>query len=226
MAKFKEREKAIALRKEKQMSYSQIKKILKVSKSTLSYWLRNYPLSKKRIKELQKSEAVIEKIRNTKRQKREKRLKEIYETQKKLLFPLKNREFFMLGLGLYWGGGAKSKMESLIISNIDPSIINFFICWLNKSLGVPRKKMRVQLHLYKDMNINKEIKYWSKVLKLPLAQFAKPYIKKTSSKRINHKGSFGHGTCNLRINSVPLAERIFMALKVISDRYNKNLMRT
>jgi len=69
MAKFREREKAIALRKERQMSYSQIKKILKVSKSTLSLWLRNYPLPEEKIKELQKkgwerSEAAIERFRN------------------------------------------------------------------------------------------------------------------------------------------------------------------
>lgn len=219
MAKFKEREKAIALRKEKQMSYSQIRKILKVSKSTLSLWLRNYPLPEERIKELQKSEAVIEKIRNTKRQKREKRLKEIYETQKKFLLPLKTRELFLIGLGLYWGEGTKCRRDGLAISNTDPSIIKFFIYWLNKSLGIPKKKMRVGLHLYRDMNINKEMKFWSKILKIPLSQFTRPYIKKTSSKRINHKGGFGHGTCNLRINSVPIAEKIFMSIKAISDHY-------
>ena len=73
-----------------------------------------------------------------------------------------------------------------------------------------------------DININEEIKYWSKVLNLPLIQFARPYIKKTSGKRINHKGSFGHGTGNLRISSVLLAEKIFMSLKAIFDQYNKN----
>jgi len=51
MARYKDREKALRLRTEKQMSYSQIKKILKVSKSTLSYWLRNYPLTEKNIYE-------------------------------------------------------------------------------------------------------------------------------------------------------------------------------
>ena len=79
--------------------------------------------------------------------------------------------------------------------------------------------MRVYLHLYNDMDINKELEYWSRTLKIPLTQFRRPYIKKTSSARINHKGGFGHGTCNVRINSVPLAEKIFMGLKVISNRY-------
>ena len=129
----------------------------------------------------------------------------------------------MLGLGIYWGEGTKYRQDGLSISNTDPSIIKFFINWLNKSLGVPKNKMRVMLHLYTDMDIKKELKFWSVILKIPLSQFTRPYIKKNSSKGINHKGSFGHGTCNVRINNVPLAEKIFMGLKVISDQYNKGM---
>lgn len=224
MAKSKEREKALALRKEKQMSYGQIKKFLKVSKGTLSLWLKNYPLSEEKIKELQKkgwkkSEAAIERFRNVMRRKKERRLKEIYETQKKTILPLSDRELFIAGLLLYWGEGTKCRRDGLSVSNSDPSVIKFFIRWLNKSLNVPRKKLRVGLHLYNDMNINKEMEFWSKILKIPLSQFIRPYIKKTSSKRINHKGGFGHGTCNVRINSVPLAEKIFMTLKAITNYY-------
>ena len=224
MARFKDHEKAIILRK-KEMSYNQIRKILKVSKSTLSIWLRNYPLSEQRIRQLRDwSEQRIEKCRETKRRKKERRLKETYETQKKFILPLEKRELFMLGLGLYWGEGAKFKMDRLSISNTDPALINVFIYWLTKSLGIPRKKIRVLLHLYKDMDIKKEMHFWSDILKIPLSQFNAPYIKKTSSKRIDHKGGFGHGTCNLGINSVPLAEKILMGLKVISDYYNtKNI---
>jgi len=223
MARFKDHEKALALRKQ-EMSYSQIKKILGVSKSTLSDWLHRFPLSEEKIRELQqqvwkKSEAAIERFRNTMRQKREKRLKEIYETQKKTILPLNNREFFTAGLFLYWGEGTKCRRDGLSISNTDPSVIKFFIRWLSKNLGVPRNKLRVGLHLYNDMNINKEMEFWSRALKIPLSQFIRPYIKKTSSERINHKGGFGHGTCNVRINSVPLAEKIFMTLKAITDYY-------
>ena len=60
MARFKGHQKALTLRKQG-MSYGQIKKILKISKSTLSDWLKNYPLTEERIRELQKNETVIEK---------------------------------------------------------------------------------------------------------------------------------------------------------------------
>jgi len=54
---------AVKLRKEGK-SYSQIKKIVKVSKSTLSYWLSKYPLTKKQIYKLQAVSPIrIEKFR-------------------------------------------------------------------------------------------------------------------------------------------------------------------
>ena len=225
MARLKDREKALILRKQ-EMSYSQIKKILKVSKSTLSIWLRNYPLSKQRIRELRdQNEQRIERFRQTMREKKEKRLKETYKIQKKLILPLNKRELFLAGLFLYWGEGSKYKLDRISISNTDPSIINFFIRWVNEGLGISKKKMRILLHLYSNMDIDKEMKWWSKILEIPLRQFTHPYIKKTSSERINHKGGFGHGTCNVEIYNVPMAEKILMGLKAISDKYNKKFKR-
>ena len=47
-----EREKAIVLRKEKRMSYSAIAAVLHVPKSTLSYWLKDLPLTDTEIRDL------------------------------------------------------------------------------------------------------------------------------------------------------------------------------
>ena len=74
------------------------------------------------------------------------------------------------------------------------------------------------------MDIRKEIDFWSKTLIIPVNQFSKPYIKKTSSSRINHKGGFGHGTCNATVGNARLSEKVLMSIKVITDRYRK--MRT
>lgn len=221
MARLREREKAINLRKEG-MSYSQIRKLLKVSKSTLSLWLRDYPLSKERIRELRDwNEERIEKCRETKRKKKEKRLNDFYQQEKRIIFPLNKRELYLAGLFLYCGEGKKSQPAILSVSNTDPSIIKFFIVWLTKSLGVSKRKLRVNLQLYNDMNIKREVIFWSKTLKIPPSQFNHPYIKKTSSARINHKGGFGHGTCNISIGNARLSEKVLMAIKAISDKYNK-----
>jgi len=219
MARFKDHQQALALRKQGK-SYSQIKNILGVSKSTLSGWLRNHPLSKQRIKELRDwNEQRIERFRETMGRKKQKRLNLILAEQKKLLLPLKKREIFLIGLGLYWGEGTKCRMDYLSVANTNPDVINFYIYWLNKCLDVPKSKMKAYLHLYDDMDVKKEVAYWSTTLDVPKSQFTKPYIKKTSLEHIDHKGTFGHGTCNIRTNNVILTEKILMGLRAVGDKY-------
>src|SRR3989344_3590063 len=147
------------------MSYSQIKRILKVSKSTLSLWLKDYPLSDQRIRELRDwNEQKIERCRETKRKKKEKRLKLYCREQKKIIFPLNRREIYIAGLFLYWGEGAKSQFSRLSVSNTDPAINKFFIYWLVKIIKIPKERIEAYLQLYTDMDVNEEIKYWSESL--------------------------------------------------------------
>jgi len=221
MARKKDHERAIILRKNGK-SYSQIKKILKVSKSTLSSWLKDFPLSEERIRELRDhNEQRIENYCRTRQRKKEERLNNCFNEVKKGLFPIKGRELYLAGLFLYWGEGTKTRLAELALSNTNPSVIKFFIFWLNSALKVPKEKMTARLHLYKDMDINVETQYWSKQLNLPMQQFKKPYIKNTLLKNINYKGGFGHGTCNLRIGNARLSERVHMAIKAISEKFDK-----
>lgn len=218
MARFQDKEKALALRKQ-EMSYSQIKTILGVSKSTLSGWLKNYPLTPERIRELSKNDRIIERCRETKRKKKEKRLGEFYLEQKNKIFPLTERDFFIAGLFLYWGEGAKTMSKEVSVSNTDPSMINFFLDWAYRYLKVPKEKICITLHLYNDMDADKEIEFWSSKTNIPKNQFSKPYIKKTLFESINYKRGFGHGTCNARINNARLSEKVLMGIKTISDKY-------
>ncbi|MCX6713082.1 MAG: helix-turn-helix domain containing protein, partial [Candidatus Vogelbacteria bacterium] len=69
MARILVKQKAVKLRLEGK-SYSEIKNLLGISKSTLSGWLEDYPLSKERIKELRDwNPRRIENFRNTMRNK-------------------------------------------------------------------------------------------------------------------------------------------------------------
>lgn len=215
------RELALSLRKEQLMSYSQIKEILNVSKSSLNLWLKDYPLSKERINELRgNSEKRIERYRETRRKTKETRLHKYYLEQKKHIFPLSKRDIFIAGLFLYWGEGSKAKSTEVFVSNTNPSIINFFIHWMETIFKIPRSKLKFRMHFYEDMNPKKQTTFWAKVLNVSEEQFTKPYIKKTSSLRINEKGSFGHGTCNAGIYDARLHEQVLMALKTISDTYS------
>src|SRR3989344_4443345 len=98
MAKHSERILAIKLRR-RGMSYSQIKAKLGVSKGTLSYWLRDYPLPEDRLRELRDwNERRIERYRQTRRRQREKLLSDIYKEVKKDVLPLSKHDLLVTGL--------------------------------------------------------------------------------------------------------------------------------
>jgi transposase-like protein len=215
MAKIEKQIRSIDLRKQGK-SYSQIKKILGVSKSTLSRWLKNYPLSKKQMESLRDfNETRIEKFRNTMKIKREKRMKKTLEKEKSKLLPLTSKETYIAGLFLYWGEGVKDPKEAISLANTDPQVMLFYHDWLINHVKVDKKRIRVYLHLYDDMSVKKEIEYWSNALGIPKTQFNKPYIKKSKKTSIIHKGH-GHGTCAIAIGDIRKKEQIIMGIKAIS----------
>lgn len=220
MARRKDKEKAIKLRL-KGFSYSQIKEKMGLSKSTLSNWLSAFPLTEERIRELRDwNPRKIERCRNTKAEKRRKRLDSVYENVSKKIARLNNRDLFIAGIFLYWGEGSKSEKTTTGLSNTDPSMLIFFLKWL-RFMKVDLKKVSVTLHLYSDMDCQKEISFWKKVLKLPSVCFKKAYIKKSKFSGLTYKNGFGHGTCNIRVYNRDLAEYIHMAMKYLAIMNSK-----
>lgn len=218
MALRKKKSEAIRMRKEG-ASYSQIKEKIKVSKSSLSLWLHNMPLPEKRLRELRDWNVVrIERFRDTMRRKRESRWKEVRKRAAKDIGTLSRKEMLIAGLFLYWGEGGKTMIASTSLSNTDPAMLCFFIHWL-QTLGVPKGRLRVHVHLYADMDIKMELRYWSKVLDLPPTSFTKPYIKTSNRSGLSYKQKFTHGTCNVLYHNRDVSEYVLMALDYIRSGF-------
>lgn len=223
MTKLKEHREVIKLRKQGR-SYSQIRKRIKLSKSTLTRWLSTMPLNKEQISKLRdRNPERIEKFRNTMKRKRDMRLAMVYIMQKKKTIPLNKKELYYAGLFLYWGEGNKSNRHTISISNTDPAVLCFMLYWYIKILGFSKNKIKIYLHLYQDMNIQDEIRYWSKILHLNISHFTKPYIKSSMKKNIDQKG-FGHGTCTLVVQNTREKEKIMMSIKAIGDHYGQKVI--
>ncbi len=219
MAKFLLRRQALELRRLGK-SYGQIRTELGVSKSTLSVWLRKYPLSQEQIRLLRDGESRIEKFRQTMQLKQEARWLVYYNDAKQAILPFTKRELFLAGLFLYWGEGGKTERGVVTISNTDPAVLKFSLHWMRKALDVPKEKIQVLLHLYDDMVVDEAVDFWSKSLNIPRSQFAKPYIKKSKRTDLDYKGH-GHGTCLLRVSNTEIKGRILMSIKAAADYSEK-----
>ena len=219
MAKQQLHERALEMRKEG-LSYSQIKEELNVSKGTLSIWLRDYPLSRERINSLRgNSEQRIERYRKTRAKNREAKQSEVYRKMSLEINTLSQRELFISGIILYWAEGTKASKGTIIMTNTDPGMLKFFMKWLDL-MEVPRAKVKGYLHLYSDMDVALETKFWADSLSLPVSAFRKAYIKESGvMKRKNYKGRFGHGTCNIIVNDVKLYDRVMNGIEYIRTNY-------
>lgn len=227
MTRIYDRRKVIELRKQGR-TYSDIRALLHIPKSTLSDWLSRYPLNDKQLMFLknnrtEKKKIAIEKYRITRQRQREVRLNSIYNYEKKCWNKLNHRELLLAGIFLYWGEGGKRMNGPITINNTDPNVLKFALYWMLKGLGIAKENIKVDLHLYSDMSENDELLYWSKELGIPIPFFRKPYIKKSSKLAIDQK-CFGHGTCGLVVNDIRLKEKIMMSIRAISDYYNNKIL--
>ncbi len=206
--KLKEKIKAISLRKLGK-SYSEIRKKIKVSKGTLSLWLRDIKLTPEQEKRLyvergQRNTYRLAKFNQRKRIERTKKI--IKKAKREILLYLKN-PLFLSGLMLYWAEGDKSDEREVIkFSNSDPSMVKFIMKWFRDICKVPEKKFRVGLHIHK-LHCREDIEeYWSKLTNIPLIQFHKTQIKHTSLR--HRRNRLYNGTCAIRIGDKDLFRRI------------------
>ncbi len=210
------KEKVLKDRIENQTSYSELKKKFGVSKSTLSGWLKAFPLSEERINQLRaNSPKRIERYRNTMKKKDDAKKELAYQKISEMLGSFSKREMLIAGLFLYWAEGGKTRSASIDLTNTNPDMLIFFIKWL-KLFGIDKSLLKAKIHIYSDMDAGKQIDFWSRKLGLKKSQFYKPYVKKSKFSSITYKNGFGQGTCCVTASGREIADLVLMGIKYIS----------
>lgn len=205
--KIKEKLKAIALRK-KGHSINEIVDRLKMSKSTISLWIRNVELSpaaqKLLMKKIQMGQMRGAQSRrdSTKRKMNEYRILAAKEISTVQITKSLNKIICSL---LYWCEGAKSNLKGVNFTNSDPKLIKKFICLLRNTYKIDEKKFRISMHLHEYHSVKKQSLFWSKITNIPISQIIKPYIKPHTGKRIRQNYP---GCITVRYHSNDLAKEL------------------
>jgi len=85
---------------------------------------------------------------------------------------------FIAGITLYWAEGSKTTDGTVDFANSDPKMVKLFLRYLRECCRVAEDKLRILLYCYANQDIEKLKNYWSKVTKIPVNQFTKPYKRK------------------------------------------------
>lgn len=180
----KQREKVIKLRR-KGLSYSEIKRLIPVSKSSLSLWLKGIALSDEQIKRLRaKGDAARLLGSKALKDMRIKRTEKVVNKAISEVGELSNRELWLIGTALYWAEGAKQKdyhpSQRVCFSNSDPLMIKLYLKWLRDSLEICFNNIRFEIYIHEtyQKTIRELTTYWSEVTDFPIEKFNKVYFKK------------------------------------------------
>jgi len=189
---------------------NEISERIKVSKASVSLWVRDIeltPLQKKELSEKGLKKENIERRRTTRLANENARRQIIIDGAKlDIVNEFSQRELLMLGAALYWAEGGKTKMLTRF-SNGDPRIIRFMMKFFRKICNVPEGKFRGYIHIHQHLNVSVAERYWSDVSGIPLSQFYKTYnIPNKASK--NKKDSLPYGTFEIYVCNTELFLKI------------------
>lgn len=209
---FELKEKAVALRKTG-LSIKKIEKKLGVPRSTLSGWFKNVELSESQKKKLLRDWASSLVVARKKASLWHKTQKEARVTDAKnealnTLSSINSADLALLELAtalLYLGEGSKKTIGTGLGSS-DPLILRFFVAALRRVYGVDRSKIRCELHLRADQDVERLKRYWSRELDLPLVNFGYVSVDKRTLGSKTYTNYYG--VCDVRCGRPEIQRRL------------------
>lgn len=215
---------AIQLRR-RGYSYSLIQRKVPVSKGTLSRWLRDVPFFPNQEVSRRISANNKRLTSYSKHQKTHSINKAKLEAKQEVGL-VKNRDLFMLGLGVYIGEGSKTKDITRVV-NADPNVILLCIRWLTTCLDLKRRNLSLAIHLYPDNDERECLHFWSKTTGIPLTQFGKTQVDRRAKKSVK-SSKLPYGTAHLHVKSCGeerfgayLSRKILAEIEEVYDQVNK-----
>ncbi len=203
--KVKEKQRSIYLRN-KGYSIKEIARILKVSKGSVSVWVRDVELSESQKYILRQKNSqidLIERRRNTRLKNENSKRQKIISCAKLEIKNISVQELKILGTMLYWAEGGKTARGSVRFSNSDPEMIKTMMVFFRKICKVPESKFRGHIHMYDHANVKNAEKFWSNVTSIPKKQFFKTYAKNSKSSLGKRKtllqGTFDIYVCDTKL---------------------------
>ncbi len=206
MLNVKLKEKALTLRRSG-FSYSEILKQIPVAKSTLALWLQSVGLSKKQKQRLTEKR-IAAAFRGGARKKaiRLETIKRIHEDAAKDIVAISVREFFLLGVTLYWGEGSKEKDfapgSAVIFTNSDPRMVRIFVKWLLEICRVSINDICPELYIHEHAarRVPEAVIFWSLATGLHKDCFSRVYFKRNKFNTKRHNvGEKYYGLLRIRV---------------------------
>jgi transposase-like protein len=223
--KTRERQEARRLRREEGRSVKEIERLLGVSRSTASVWVRDIPLTAAQRAALKRRNPIHSgQLRGAAVNAERGRSRRLgYQEQGRLRAKSANA-LYVAGCMLYWAEGDKGR-HAVRLANSDPAVIRHFAKFLRVEFGVIDEQFRITCNLFADHACRqREIEdFWLATLRLQrsclCASFVNRYSRHSQKKR---KNKLPYGTCRIAVHSTEIVQTIYGSIQELAgfDRPN------
>jgi predicted transcriptional regulator len=208
-----EQERARELRAEGR-SVKEIERLLGVSRSSVSLWVRNVELGP------EQRQRLIERIRlgpviaAERKAAAAREVRRTYQDEGRRLAHARGASY-AAGCMLYWAEGSKHR-NALQITNSDPDLLVLFVGFLREHFDVPEERILMYCNLFADhLERQREIEdFWLTQLGLTRTSLRKSivnvYSKYSEKKRTN---KLPHGTCRVTVYSTRVLQTIYGSIQ-------------
>jgi Homeodomain-like domain-containing protein len=205
------RYRARKLRSEQGLSVKQLGRMLGVSQSTVSLWVRDIELTSTQREELKRrgnraataARAAVALARRRSAQ------------EQGRATAARGDSIHVAGCMLYWAEGSKHR-NAVIFVNSDPTMIAFFARFLRSCFDVPDGKIRITCNLFADhVERRREIEqYWLDIVGVArdcLCESTVNVYSKYSKKKRRNK--LPYGTCRIAVHDTQIVQYIYGAIQ-------------
>ncbi|MFE9795080.1 hypothetical protein ACFYRL_25480 [Streptomyces goshikiensis] len=163
------------------MTYDRIQAELGCSKSSISLWVRDLPRPERTHRPPGTDMTRAQQGRKEAHERRKVQYEATRRAAEDSIGELTDRELFLLGVGLYWAEGGKTKPHrphpQITFVNSDAGMIRTFLAWL-RLMDVPEDRLRFTLQIHETADASAAEQYWMEVVGLGASHFTKTTLKR------------------------------------------------
>ncbi|MFC6067863.1 hypothetical protein [Streptomyces ochraceiscleroticus] len=184
------------------MTYDQIQLELGCSKSSISLWVRDLP-KPERQRTSEEASAIARRGWEATLKRREEERQTTKRQATDEIGAVTDRELFLIGVGLYWSEGTKSKpharRERVTFINSDPQMIRVYLAWLDL-LGVERDRLEFRVSIHESADTAGAERYWAELVGIGVGALSKTTLKKHNPSTVRKNVGEGyHGCLTVRV---------------------------
>jgi hypothetical protein len=200
-------------------SIKEIARLLKVSTSSVSHWVRDIELTDTQHAELQarngRHERQLVARAATAAKARALRVAAQQEGRRRAR-SLDDR--YVGGCMLYWAEGSRER-NRIVFTNTDPAMARFFVEFIREFFDIDRERLRLTCNLFADHEARqREIEdFWLRTVGLPRSCLCKSTVNHYSPySQKKRKNKLPYGTCRIVVNSTEIAQTIYGSIQELA----------